>query len=102
MSQLVIDENKKGVQAFRMPRSTNTFNVATLAAASATSSVLVAGVYRVLSTVNVTIAMGAAATANDMPLRANAVEYFYVNAGETVSVWDAGVGGGILSLTLMP
>ena len=102
MSALVSDNNNAIAQCFRMPRTGQTTNITTLAAASVPSGQLAAGVYHIVSTVDVTICEGAVAAATDMPLKANSEIFFYVNANQNVSVYDAGAGGAVVSLTKMP
>lgn len=102
MSSLVKDVNSQPVQAFRFPVAGQTTNIATVSAGSAPSGALVAGVYRIISAVDISVAQGAVAAATDMPLRANVAEYFYVNSGENISVWDAGAGSAVVALTRMP
>ena len=105
MSVLVTDQNNNSVQAFRLPSSGSSGVIVTLAAASAASPALSAGVYRIVSSANVTLssgAVGSAATATDMELRANMPEYFYVNSGDVICAYDAGAGGATVSYTRMP
>lgn len=101
MSTLVSDGNNRAVQCMRLPYSGVTGAITTVAGASASSPALVAGIYRIISSVNISIASGTA-TANDLQLRANAAEYFYINSGATISAFNTGAGGGTVSYTLMP
>ena len=97
MSILVIDENNREVQCFRLPKSGATTTLTTVVGSVATAA-LGAGVYRIVSTGDINVAQGATATATDMLVPANMPEYFYVNAGETVAVYSA-VAGSTVYLT---
>jgi len=102
MSILVTDGKSDIVQCFRLPKTGQTTTIATVGAGSAPSGAMLAGVYYIISNVDVTICEGTIAAATDMPLRANKEIFFYVNAGQNVSVYDAGIGAGLVTLTRMP
>jgi len=103
MSTLVIDSNKKIAQAFRLPEAGLSTSVPLAVAGSIPSAVLSAGMYRIIPSADVTVALGAIAAATDMPMRANQVEHFYVNANSTVSFYiPLGVAGATAVLTRMP
>ena len=105
MSKLVTESNNSVAQCFRLPNSGSTGAITTVAAANASSGALVAGMYRVISDVAVSLAagpVGHAATASDLQMRADAPEYFYVNKGDILCAYDAGAGGGVVSYTRMP
>jgi len=102
MSFLVLDQTNRPVQAFRLPSTGSTTIVSvTVGNTAAVSGALQAGVYRIISDADVTIALGQTATANDMPLRANQPEYFYINSGATVAVF-ASIAPANVYLTRMP
>ena len=106
MSKAATDDNSAVMQAFRLPRTGFSVPIATLIGVGVSSAVLPAGMYRIISDADVTLASDTvpatpAATANDLPMRANTPEYFYVNAGDTISAFDA-VGGNAVILTRMP
>jgi len=105
MSILATDNNSNAVQAFRLPHSGSSAVLATIAAANVSSPALAAGMYRIISTANIAIASGkpgSIATATDLPMCANAPEYFYVNGGETINAFDQGAGGATVSYSKMP
>jgi len=105
MSSLVSDSNNSVAQCFRLPNSGSTGAITTVAANNASSAALAAGVYRVISDVAVSLAagpIGHAATASDLQMRADTPEYFYINSGDILCAYDAGVGGGVVSYTRMP
>ena len=105
MSVLISDENREIAQCLRLPVTGSTTNVTTLATANISTAALSAGIYRIISSVDVHISsgpVGTAATASDMEMRANSPEYFYVNSQWIVSAYDAGAGGGVVSVTRMP
>jgi len=105
MSSLVSDSNNSVAQCFRLPNSGATGAITTVAASNASSAALAAGVYRVISDVSVSLAAGPVghiATTADLQMRANAPEYFYINSGDILCAYDAGIGGGMVSYTRMP
>jgi len=105
MSVLVSDESYAIAQCFRLPNSGATGAITTVAANNASSAALSAGIYRVISDVAVSLAsgpVGHASTASDLQMRADTPEYFYINSGDILCAYDAGVGGGVVSYTRMP
>ncbi|RMH12599.1 MAG: hypothetical protein D6698_15145 [Gammaproteobacteria bacterium] len=102
MSFLILDQTNRPIQAFKLPVSGDSITITvSVAGSSGLASNLQAGVYRIISDADVTIAEGTIATANDMPIRANQPEYFYVRAGQSVSVYGATAPANIV-LTRMP
>lgn len=102
MSVLVQDENRNDVQAFRLPKAGATTAIAiTVGGTSGVSGALQAGVYRIVSDADVTLALGSTASAADMPMRANQPEYFYVNQGASVAAFAA-IAPANVYLTRMP
>lgn len=95
---LIRDESGAIVQAFQLPASGNTTNIAS-AVGSAASAVLTAGVYCISTTIDCRIAAGATATANDYPLYAGTTDYLYIN-GTALAAFCAATGG-IISATKM-
>jgi len=100
------DDGNAVIQAAYGPLSGATVTITTAAAATAKHAALLAvGLYRVSSSVAVTISFGVfasvVATATDMPLAANGVEYFMVVQGDGIAAFDAGAGGGTVSITKM-
>ena len=105
MSSLVSDSNNSVAQCFRLPNSGSTGAITTAAAANASSAALSAGVYRIISSVAISLAsgsVGSVATASDLQMRADSPEYFYINSGDILCAYDAGAGGGVVSYTRMP
>jgi len=97
-SVLTKDDNNQAIQAFLLPSSGSTTVLTTLAANSTATAALNKGVYRINSTGAVTVAKGATALATDMPLAANAPEYFSVDQGDTIAVYSV-AGGDTVSIT---
>jgi len=106
MSILATDNNSNAVQAFRLPVSGYTIAITGFTAIGSHPSgqIVNGGVYRIVSSLDVTLALGATATASDMPMRANQPEYFYLNAGSTVSAYNAtaGITTDTVQITRMP
>lgn len=106
MSSIGVDDGNRVVQAAYLGQTGSTTTITTAAAASAkTAAALNGGLYRVVSTVDVRIASGVFATvtaaATDTPIAAYQEEYFMIRGGDTIAAYDAGAGGGTVSISEM-
>jgi len=94
---LVRDDSGNIVQSAGLPATGATTNLASAVGSAATASSLTAGLYRITSDINARICAGATATANDMPIWANSVEYLYIN--DTPLAAYCAASGGTISAT---
>jgi len=100
MTILAQDENGNPIMAVLVPDKGATFLVTTAAAAAVSQNITTSGLYRISTPVDISICIGGVATSSDMDLiSAHGPESFYMNNGDTLSVFDAGAGGAIVKIT---
>lgn len=95
---LVKDSAGNTVQAFGLPATGATTDIASAVGSAATAGTL-NGLYRIYTSIDARICAGATASATDMPIAAGTMEYLYISNSKLAAYCAA--TGGIISATLI-